>query len=128
MFNFLKKEKEPENIKDILKQFRAVKEGFKKVSKELRELKKDSNFFIQKMAIIRYNPFKESGGNQSFSIAMLDKKDSGIVITSLYNRDGNRVFAKPINKGRSEYLLSEEEKKAIEKAKKSNIQNGDKKQ
>ena len=128
MFNFLKKQKEPENIKDILKQFRSVKESFRKVSKELKELKKDSNFFVQKLAIIRYNPFKESGGDQSFSIAILDKKDSGIVITSLYNREGNRVFAKPIEKGKSKYLLSEEEKRAIEKAKNTNTKNGNKNQ
>jgi len=60
------------------------------------------------------------GGDQSFSLALLDKRNSGVVITSLYAREGNRVYGKPIKEGTSEYPLSEEEKKAIEEAKKTN--------
>jgi len=50
-------------------------------------------------------------------LALLDGKDNGIVMTSLYAREGNRVYGKPIKNGKSEYSLSEEEKQAIEKAK-----------
>jgi len=56
------------------------------------------------------------GGDQSFSIALLDKQNSGVVITSLYTRDGNRVYAKPIENGTSEYTLSKEEKEALSRA------------
>ncbi len=66
--------------------------------------------------MVRFNPFKEIGGDQSFSIALLDSNNDGIVITSLYGREGNRVFGKPIKNGKSRYLLSGEEKKAIEQA------------
>lgn len=117
MFKFLKKEKEPENLKEVLSQFKKLKEKFKKNSKELKDLKKNSQLSIQKIGIIRFNPFKESGGNQSFSIALLDSHKNGIVITSLYGREGNRIFAKPIKNGKSEYLLTEEEKVAIEQTK-----------
>ena len=117
MFNFLKKKKEPENLKEILSQFQELKENFEKISKELENLKKENKFNIQKFGIVRFNPFKEIGGNQSFSIALLDGQDDGIVITSLYTKEGNRIFGKPIKGGKSEYLLSEEEKTAIKIAK-----------
>jgi len=117
MFNFLKKKKEPENLKEILSQFQELKGNFEKISKELENLKKENKFNIQKFGIVRFNPFKEIGGNQSFSIALLDGRDDGIVITSLYTKEGNRIFGKPIKGGKSEYLLSEEEKEAIKIAK-----------
>ena len=112
-----KQAKEPKNLKQVLSQFKDLKEGFKKISNKLEELKKNNKFSIQKIGIVRFNPFKESGGDQSFSIALLDGNKDGVVITSLYGREGNRIFAKPIKKGKSEYLLTEEEKKAIEQTK-----------
>ncbi len=118
MFNFLNKDKkEPKDIKEILSQFSDLKKNFKKISEELENLKKDNRFSIQKIGVVRFNPFKEVGSDQSFSAAFLDGNDSGIVITSHYTREGNRVYGKPIKAGQSEYLLSEEEKEAIEKAK-----------
>ncbi len=121
MFNFFKKKKkEPENLKEILEYFKNLEKSFEKLSEELEKLKKESAFNIQKVGLVRFNPFSEVGGDQSFSIALLDGDDSGIVITSLYSREGNRVYGKPIKNGQSEYLLSDEEKQAIEKAKTKN--------
>jgi len=118
MFKFLKKKKrEPENLEEILAQCKDLKENFEKISQELESLKKENKFNVQKVGLIRFNPFKEVGGDQSFSIALLDGNDTGVVITSLYTREGNRVYGKPIKNGQSEYLLSAEEKEAIEKAK-----------
>ena len=122
MFKFLKKKKEQENLKELLSQFKDLKESFKKISKELEKLKKDSKFSVQKIGLLRFNPFKETGGNQSFSIALLDSNNDGVIITSLYTREGNRIFAKPIKNSKSEYSLSEEEKKTIEQAKTLNSQ------
>ena len=115
MFNFFKK-KEPKNLKEVLFRFENLEKNFKKISQELENLKKEGKFSIQKVGIIRYSPFKEVGGNQSFSIALLDGKNTGVVITSLYNREGSRVYGKSIKSGQSEHLLSGEEKEAIEKA------------
>jgi hypothetical protein len=122
MFNFFKKRKKEyplgrENFKEILTQFSDLKRDFEKISKELENLKRESKFNFQKIGIVRFNPFSEVGGNQSFSIALLDGNDNGVVITSLYTREGNRVYGKPVKNGQSEYLLSAEEKEAIEKAK-----------
>lgn len=123
MFKFFKKrKKEPKNLKEILSQFKDLEKNFGKLSKDLENFKKESKFSVQKIGIVRFNPFKEIGGDQSFSVALLDGNDSGIVITSLYSREGNRVYGKPIEAGSSKYLLSEEEKQAIEIAKGKNEQ------
>jgi hypothetical protein len=116
MFNLFKKKKEPENLQEILSQLKNLKENFEKFSEELEKLKKESKFSIQKIGIVRFNPFFEIGGNQSFSVALLDGNNNGFVITSLYTREGNRIYAKPIVDEKSQYLLSKEEKEAIEKA------------
>jgi hypothetical protein len=72
---------------------------------------------IHKVGIIRFNPFKDIGGDQSFALALLDGKNSGIVISSLHTREGTRIYSKPIIKGESEkYTLTEEEKQAIKTA------------
>ncbi len=115
--NNKKNKKDPENLKDILAQFKDLKGDFDKVSKELEELKKESRSWIRKIGIVRFNPFREVGGDQSFSLALLDADDSGIVISSLYSREENRIYGKPIKNSKSEYQLSEEENKAIEIAK-----------
>jgi len=121
MFKLFKKKKTPKNLKEVLSQFEELKKELKEISNELEKIKKENKFSIQKVGIVRFNPFKEIGGDQSFSIALLDGNDNGIVITSLYSLKGNRVFGKPIRNGKSKYLLSEEEKKAIGKAKTQKI-------
>jgi hypothetical protein len=71
---------------------------------------------IRKVEMVRFNPFKDAGGDQSFSIAFLDEKHKGVVISSLYSREGVRVYAKPVHNGESTYTLSDEEKHVIKKA------------
>jgi hypothetical protein len=71
---------------------------------------------IQKVGVVRFNPFSDVGGNQSFVIALLDSKNSGLVISSLHGREGTRVYAKPVSAGKSEHHLSTEEIQAIKKA------------
>ena len=70
------------------------------------------------VGIVRFHAFGNEGNDLSFSIAMIDQKESGFVLTSIYGRDESRVYAKPLEKGNSIYLLTEEEKKAIQDAKK----------
>ncbi len=69
---------------------------------------------LHKVGIVRFNPFRDIGGDQSFSVALLDGADNGVVISSLYSREGVRVYAKSIQKGLCEkHQLTEEEKHAI---------------
>ena len=70
---------------------------------------------FHKFGMMRFNPFKDVGGDQSFSIAILNGKNNGITLSSLYTREGTRIYAKSIAAGKSEkHSLTEEEKKSIE--------------
>lgn len=117
MFNFFKKnKKEPRDLREVLEILGKLVQDIKKVSQDLENFKKESKSFFRKLAVVRFNPFKEVGGDQSFSIALLDANDNGVIITSYYSREMNRVYAKPIRNGQSEYSLSEEEREVIKKA------------
>lgn len=118
MFNiFLRKQKTPQDLKEVSAYIRKLEEEIDSIDQELKALKEQSQIHIQKVGIVRFNPFRDVGGDQSFSIALLDANDMGIVITSLYGREGNRVYAKPIEHGQSKYQLSNEEREAIQRAK-----------
>lgn len=71
---------------------------------------------FQRVGIVRYNPFEETGGNQSFALALLDAEGDGWVLSSLHARAGTRIYAKSITGGRSEAGLSAEETAAIAQA------------
>lgn len=86
------------------------------VNKYLNQLAKEGLKHTQRLELLRYNPYGDTGGDQSFSIAILDGRGSGFVVTSLHTRTGTRVYAKPINEGKSELRLSKEEEKVILKA------------
>lgn len=73
---------------------------------------------IQRIGLVRFNPFKDTGGDQSFVLAILDGRNNGLVISSLHGRTGNRWYAKTVVEGKGkEHDLSEEEEKAIKQAK-----------
>lgn len=88
------------------------------LDKRLTALAADATNHLQKLGVVRFNPFPESGSDLSFSVALLDSKDNGVVITSLYGRSESRTYAKPILAGHSSYVLTEEEKEALAKANK----------
>lgn len=73
---------------------------------------------IQKVSLVKFNPFADAGGNLSFCLALLDKKDNGIIITSMHGREQNRIYAKKITRGSNDIAFTEEEKRAIHEAQK----------
>jgi hypothetical protein len=84
------------------------------ISNQINDLAKRS---VHKVGVIRFNPFKDLGGDQSFSIALLDGQNNGVVFSSLHTREGNRVYAKPVELGKAvKHPLTEEEQEAIKKA------------
>lgn len=87
------------------------------VSQDLITLQKRSIGFFQKSALLRFNPFEDAGGDQSFVAALLDGNDNGFIISSLHSRSGTRVYAKEVKNGKSTtHSLTKEEKEALEKA------------
>jgi hypothetical protein len=68
---------------------------------------------FQRVGLVRFNPFEDTGGNQSFAVAILDANGDGFVLSSLHARGGTRVFAKSLAGGRAEAALSAEETEAV---------------
>jgi hypothetical protein len=68
---------------------------------------------IQRVGLVRFNPFEDTGGNQSFALALLDQHGDGLVISSLHARTGTRVYGKAIAGGKAEAALSDEEAEAL---------------
>ena len=79
-------------------------------------LEESSPRAFQHVGLVRFNPFEDTGGNQSFALALLDADGNGWVLSSLHARTGTRVYAKAIHGGRSDGALSEEETAAIKQA------------
>jgi len=84
------------------------------LKKKIDELTEVGQTHIQKVGIVRYNPFKDKGFDQSFILALLDNKDNGVILTSIHNRSVTRWYAKNVKQGQGvDFQLSDEEKKAI---------------
>ncbi len=123
-FNFLKSLFPKIGERDIRKKFEEVINAVAESNEELRALEKKLSQLeieglkhIQKISLLRYNPYEDTGGNISFSLALLDKKGNGYVLTSLHARSGTRIFAKPVVDGKEDkYELSKEEEEVLKKA------------
>lgn len=86
------------------------------LEQQLSALQASSKFAIQRIGTHRFNPFADGGGNFSFTLALLDSYNSGVVITSMHGREQNRIYAKQVIKGKAETQLTEEEEQAIASA------------
>ncbi len=80
------------------------------------ELERKAPTNVQHVGVIRFNPFPDKGGDQSFAVALLDDRADGVVFTGLHSRGDSRIYAKPVVGGNSTYALTEEEKEAISRA------------
>ena len=106
-------------LEKILADLKLETEKTAQLIRKVKEIEADDVSHVQKVGLIRFNPFAETGGDQSFCLALLDAHDSGLVISSLHSRGSTRIYAKPVKEGKEVgYAFSEEEKKAIKGAKK----------
>ena len=71
---------------------------------------------FDRVGLVRFNPFEDTGGNQSFALALLDESDDGYIVSSLHSRTGTRIYAKAVIGGKSDTSLSAEEQDAIDEA------------
>ncbi len=110
-----------ENIMaQITKNIEKINISEEETKKYLGTVEKRLRNSLQGVGVVRFNPFENSGSNQSFAIALLNEYGNGTVISSLYSREKVSVYAKPIKNGQSEYSLSKEEEEAIAIAKHTN--------
>ena len=96
-----------------IKKTNKVDGEIQKVIVDNKNIKSDLAKCVQKVSVVRFNPFGDVGGNQSFVIALLDNSLSGVIIQSLYSREGVKVYSKQVIEGKSEYKLGKEEEEAI---------------
>lgn len=114
--------KEPDIRKTLDKILAAETNNASEINAIKREISKIKDLdleHLQRMSLVRFNPFKEIGGDHSFALALLDGRNNGLVLTTLHTRERTRVYAKAIKNGKSDLELSQEEKKALLKTQKS---------
>lgn len=118
---FMKKLGNNTNIEDDLRRFISKVEQVELENKEIQEYANNLNSnmkeCLQKIGMVRYSAFSDVGSDLSFTLAMLDAKDNGVILNGIYSADSSNIYAKPIINGTSTYALSQEEKEALEKAK-----------
>lgn len=118
--NFLNKLGNGKNIEEDLENYMYRVERVEKQNTEIttyiKNLDEDLTKCIQKVGIVRYNAFKDTGSDLSFALALLDENNDGVVLNGIYSREMSNIYAKPVVNGKSSYTVSEEEQQAIDKA------------
>ena len=112
-----------ENLMQVLEEHFSRIEGLEEsanvIKRDIEGIKKEDLTHIQRVGLIRFNPFDEVGGNQSFALALLDDHGDGAVISSLHSRETTRIYGKPVkNFAEAGFEFSAEEKEAVEAAEK----------
>lgn len=106
-------------FKDLIKiskdkEFSNNTKDIKTLRSDIQEIVEASKLHIQRVGLIKFNPFSETGGDHSFSLALLDGNKNGIIITSLHTRERTRLYLKDVASGKAKIELSKEEQKALQ--------------
>ncbi len=117
---FLKKLGNGSNIEEILNSHidkinKAITKN-EELEKFCVKLDNDIKLCVQKVGIYRYNAYKDSGSDLSFTLALLNEKNDGVVLNGIYSREMSNIYAKPIENGTSKYKITKEEEMAIKRA------------
>ena len=105
-----------EDLDNYMKRVSLSEEEIRKLSLYYKELDEKNKKCIQKVGVVRYNAYKDTGSDLSFAVCLLDEKNNGVVFNGIYSRDMSNIYAKPIEDGESKYKLTPEESLAIQKA------------
>lgn len=108
-----------EMLEDHTRRVRGTLDRVDALERLAHDLQRTLGYGIQWVGMVRFNPFRDTGGDQSFAIALADAHGDGIVLSSLHRRDLTRVYAKPLLDWKSTHPLTEEELEAIEIARRS---------
>lgn len=103
-------------LRDYAAQVQRTAAQVDELGQQAQQLEETLRQSLQQVGVVRFNPFSDTGGDQSFAIALLDAQGDGVVLSGLYSRAGVRVYAKPVEGGTSTYHLSAEEEEAIVRA------------
>lgn len=104
-----------ELLTETLSEVRAGRIEMEKLESRCNDLRNQLKDCVQKVGVVRFNAFDDTGSDLSYSVALLDERKDGVVFSSIFGRDENRCYAKPVKAGKSEYPLSKEEQEALNK-------------
>ena len=114
-----------ENVEGMLQEYLNVVNEVSNRSKnnesEIKKIKEKMKKCLQKIGLIRYNAYHDTGSDLSFTMALMDEEENGVVVNGLYSRESSSIFAKPLAKGETKYNLSAEEIQAIDIARASSL-------
>lgn len=105
-----------EDLDNYMRRVSSAEEEIRKLSLYYKELDEKTKKCIQKVGIVRYNAYKDTGSDLSFAVCLLDEKNNGVVFNGIYSRDMSNIYAKPIENGISKYKVTPEEQEAINRA------------
>ena len=105
-----------EDLENYMYRVERVENQNADILNQINGLDKDLEGCIQKVGILRYSAFQDTGSDLSFTLALLDEHDNGVVFNGIYSREMSNIYAKPVENGKSKYTLSEEEQEAIKRA------------
>lgn len=105
-----------EDLRNYINRVEKVEDKTDAIINYCRDLENNMAFCIQKIGIVRYSAFRDTGSDLSFALALLDKYNNGVILNGIYSREMSNIYSKPIKKGKSTYTLSEEEIEALHKA------------
>lgn len=101
---------------DLLQRTMRLEAAMEEMEPRMRATEAAAATSVQKVGFLRFNPFQDTGGDNSFSVALLDREDNGVLLSSLYMREGTRLYAKEVKGGMTRTPLSEEEEKVLKDA------------
>ena len=105
-----------EDLQNYMERVDQVENQNTIMANQVKLLDQNMTNCIQKIGMVRYNAFKDVGSDLSFTLALLDQNNNGVVLNGIYAREMSNIYAKPIKNGKSTYAVSEEEIQAIQKA------------
>lgn len=105
-----------EMMKEYIKRVNTVEAKNEEIISYCKVIDENIKRCSQKIGLVRYNAFKDTGSDLSFALAILDDYNNGVVLNGIYARDSSNIYAKPVENGQSKYVLSNEEKEAINRA------------
>lgn len=112
--------KDAESMEDTILKFfekiEALEDAEQKMHRDIKEIKDNLKIAYQKTGLVKYDAFREMSGALSYSLALLDKENNGVLVSSMYSREGCYSYAKEIVNGESKINLSEEEEEALKQA------------
>lgn len=112
--------KDTESMEDIILNFFERIENLeneeKNTKSDIKDIKDNLKITYQKTGLVKYDAFREMSGALSYSLALLDKENNGVLISSMYSREGCYSYAKDIVNGECKINLSEEETEALKQA------------